>query len=117
MERLYELTKDADAALIRDAFEESRTETETILKVLEFENTPVDLLVEIGEMMPWHDVHPIARKLSAHPNLTDEAYARVMTALKNQWWGDDPTECRLAWEAFEKYRAEQNGRTDIPCDL
>jgi hypothetical protein len=70
---LYELPKDADCAHIRDAFSETEQNYENILKLLEFEDTPIDLLVQIGtEHILLYDQDHLAELIVNHPQVTSE---------------------------------------------
>ena len=104
MDKLYRLDRDEPAALVRDAYEETDKGQEAILLVLDFKNTPIDILTNIGEEMVFLDSRAIAPKLAKHPNLSDETYENIMQRLQFLWWDDEPTAHRLAWEALQLHR-------------
>lgn len=104
MKDLHELPSDAPCTVLREAFHDSEGDTSAAVEVLKRENTPVDVLVQIGNNLPWLDVHIVSPLLASHPNFSHDAYERVIAELKGQWWGDDPMECRTAWEALETAR-------------
>lgn len=61
-------------------------------------------LIKIGETIPWCNLQELAPLLVSHPNFTDETLNKIVSNLKVQWWGDDPTECRIGWETLERER-------------
>lgn len=49
-----------------------------------------------------------AQMLISHPNYTPEALEISLHELHVDWWGDDPTECRLAMEALTDAQAKHS---------
>lgn len=105
--------------LARDIYLESNRDAEATREVLALPTTPTDVLVEIGENIPFmDDVDEFAALLVSHPNFTDELLERIVGNLKIQWWGDDPIESRLGWEALQRERAAYlNNLTETPGSI
>lgn len=110
---LHELPIDTPGEIVREAFNETKRDNSDILKVLSFTNTPIDVLIKVGEdHLPWRDTYSIAKALVSHPNFTTEIFERIVAHLKILWWGDDPIECRMAWEALEEAQDKHQSKSD-----
>lgn len=99
------LPEEIPTALAREIYLESSRDSEAVKAALARPSTPIDVLVEIGERIPFLNPEEMAPLLVTHPNFTDELLDRIVASLKIQWWGDDPIECRIGWETLERERA------------
>lgn len=104
MDDLSQLSEEIPTTLARDIYLESDHELEAIKIALTQPSTPTDVLVEIGEKIPFYNLQELAPMLVSHPNFTDELLERIVGNLNIQWWGDDPIECRKGWETLERER-------------
>lgn len=109
---LNELPLDAPDVLVREAFHNTDESTPAIVNVLSRPNVPIDVLVRIGDSLPWHDFQTVAPLLVAHPNFTEEIYNRINEQLRALRWYEDPTECRMAQEALEDAYKNHGLETD-----
>jgi hypothetical protein len=105
------MTTEIPIIIARDNYIESNHEHDATLEALLQPSTPTDVLVEIGERLPFFYLEEFAPLLVAHPNFTKELLDRIVGALKIQWWGDDPIECRIAWETLEREYLSLQGNT------
>jgi hypothetical protein len=67
-------------------------------------DTPTAELHRIAEglgYLPASERAELAGALVRHPNFTEPDVAKAIDRLNAMWWGDDPTECRLAIAALE----------------
>lgn len=91
--------------LARETYQKSDKGYRASLAAVCRSTTPSDILIEIGKNIPFLNPEDLAPLLVSHPNFTDEILEEIVKDLKVQWWGDDPTECRFAWETLERERA------------
>lgn len=91
--------------LARDTYRKSSRDYRACLAAVCRSTTPDDVLVEIGQRIPFLNPEELAPLLVSHPNFTDELLEKIVSNLKIQWWGDDPIECRIGWETLERERA------------
>lgn len=89
----------------REIYRKSSRDYEASLAAVCRTTTPIDVLVEIGQRIPFLHPEKLAPLLVSHPNFTDELLEKIVSKLKIQWWGDDPIECRIGWETLERERA------------
>lgn len=105
MENPNKLPEEIPTVIAREIYEESNHNYEAAKVALLLPTTPTDILVEIGEKLPFMNLQELAPLLVSHPNFSDELLERITGNLKLQWWGDDPIESRVGWETLERERA------------
>lgn len=104
MDNFNTLPEEIPTTLARDIYLDSNHNYEAAKIALFLPTTPSDVLVEIGEKLPFMHLAELAPILVSHPNFTDELLAVIVGNLKLQWWGDEPTESRVGWETLERER-------------
>lgn len=104
MDNSNPLTEEDLVALKQKYVLECESKHQAIKDVLSLTSTPEDELVKIGESIPWLNLEELAPLLVSHANFTDTTLEKIVAHLKIQWWGDDPIECRTAWETLERER-------------
>lgn len=96
----------SSATRAREIYRKSNRDYRACLAAVCAPTTPSDVLIEIGQRIPFLNPEELAPLLVSHPNFTDELLERIVSDLKVQWWGDDPIECRIGWETLERERAD-----------
>lgn len=91
--------------LAREAYRKSSRDYRACLAAVCRTTTPTDVLIQIGQRIPFLNPEELAPLLVSHPNFTDELLEEIVSNLKTQWWGDDLMMGRIGWETLERERA------------
>ncbi len=69
------------------------------------ESTSEELLAVMENLGFYNlaDRKALIELVAVHPNYFPELKTKAIDQLHSQWWGDDPIECRLGWEALEQF--------------
>lgn len=105
MKDLSQPSEKTSTILARETYRKSSRDYRASLAAVCRSTTPTDVLIEIGQRIPFLNPDELAPLLVSHPNFTDELLEKIVSNLKIQWWGDDPIECRIGWETLERERA------------